>query len=172
MKKQFKKLLKKADKSRAKHGFSNEGVSKTLIKIKPDQRHRIALKVAIAFDDAVREIIHDKGGIPEFLDKKCLQDTGLRVRDLNDFYLEFTSRMGMADPKIHSEEKLKEIMFSHFQTLSYMVDGKAEIFHTSEEEHQKYLRGYKRFRSNPEAVLDFIGFFMKFHARLHEEGKL
>lgn len=171
MKKQFKKLLKKADKSRAKHGFSNEGVSKTFVQIKPDQNIRNAFKVAIAFDDAVQELRHDKGGIPEFLDKKCLQDTGFRVSDLTDFYREFTCRISMLDPNF-SEEKCEAIMFDHFETFSTMIDGKAEIVHTPYEQHLKYLRGYKQFKSNPQAVYDFVYFFLGFQSKLNEKGKL
>ena len=172
MKKQFKKLLKKADKSRAKHGFSNKGVSKNFIQIKHNQRTTDSFELALAFDNAVQEIRHDKKGTPEFLDKKCLQDTGFRVNDLNEFFSELTCRMAMADPKIHSEEKLHEIMFSHFQTLSVMVNGKAEICHSSEAHHQKYLRGYDRFEGNQQAVFDFIGFFIELHERLKETGRL
>jgi len=172
MKKQFKKLLKKADKSRAKQGFSNKGVSKSLIKIKPNQGTIDSFELALAFHNAVQEIRHNKKGMPEFLDKKCLQDTGFRVNDLDTFFGELTFRMGMADPKIHSEEKLKEIMFTHFQTLSVMIDGKPEIEHTSIEEHQKYLHWYDRFEGNQKAVFDFIGFFIEFHGKLHETGRL
>ena len=169
MKKNFKKLLKKIDKSRKKYGFSNEGISKSHISIPPQDPTVIMLyKCAIVFNDTVDLIRDHFDGIPEFLDKKCLQESGMRLQDLTNFFTQFIVRMSLAQ-FAETDEKRVELLFGDLQTLSYLIDGKPVIDHQSKEDNEEFQRLFTMFRESPTKIFEFMEYAIEYSQTLNKQ---
>ncbi len=147
MKKTFKKLIKHADKSRRKNGLSNDVVQHK-ITIKPDATGKLKASIRMALDlcEAVDLIIQSNDGIPENLDRKCFELTGLKLKDFTDFFIQFSARLMMANGVKDPEQK-HMIMFNNLETIASEnpKGGEPNINHQSDADFKRYITRFDTF---------------------------
>ena len=165
MKKPFKKLIKHAKKSRRQHGLSND-VSQHIISIRPDVTGTTKAGIRMALDlcEAVDLISQGNDGIPENLDRKCFELTGLKLRDFTDFFIQFTARLMMANGVKDAEQK-SMIMFKNLETLATANRGGEPIItHQSDEDHERYISRFDAFmdarKGDGEEAVKSVGSFV------------
>ena len=82
-----------------------------IFKLKPSPENskefKRLIQTGIALDNAVNVIRRVKNGIPENLDKRCIQATGMRVQELNNFYMQWNTRMALSLGAKTKEENIK-----------------------------------------------------------------
>ena len=165
MKKPFKKLNKHANKSRKKHGFSGSArIHQVELSPETIEANRGLIQMAFDLNDAFELIIKNNDGVPEPIDRQCLRVTGLRLRDFNNFYIQFTTRMVLAKG-VETEEEQNSIMTDFLDTFaSFKPDGgEPDITHQTVDQHKEYLRCYDAFMDatdNTEKSADRLGSFV------------
>ena len=173
MKKPFKKLKKAADKVRKQKGLTND-VDTHGFTVQPEhlEQFRTYLQSGIALDHAVNVIRRVKNGIPENLDKRCIQATGMRVQELNNFYMQWNTRMAMSLGAKTKEENIK-IMTGYHETVVAGGSGKAKdgVMVIPREEYDKYIQWFDLFRKNPEQCCEFVGDIFSYANTLVGSGK-
>jgi len=137
----WKKLEKKGRKARKARGLSNKGGSWSRGEIggKDHSEGNTALfKVCVALEEKVNNIRSQYNGIPEDIDRKCIEETGLNLQTYINYFHEFVIRA-----VLHEQGQIEDPL-GYFDTIGTASEGsKAEYFEVSEEEHKHFLKCFE-----------------------------
>lgn len=153
------KLIKKGNKHRKKRGLKKDGVwNNTLIGSENPEFALVMFKLSLSFNDKVDAIRKAFNGIPETLDGKCIEATGLNLQTYNNYFQEYAVRSVLCkeDSSRHPLEYMDTIGASFNGE-----DGGSEIVSISKEHHEHYLKCFESVCNRTDECMHFMHWFIE-----------
>ena len=135
----FKKLGKKVEKSRKANGFGGktETIRASINLTEISSQNRNLLKYCAHLNDKEAEVRATFKTIPEDIDRKCIEATGLNLHSYISTFNELVLRT------IQYEEGCIDDPFIYMETIGAQIggeDGVIEVQHISKDQHTYFLK--------------------------------
>ena len=134
----WKKIKKQGNKFREKLGLSSSSSDQGWIKatLQPNDPKAIAsFTLCLHFIDKVDQLRKKHNGIPEELDRICIEETGLNLGTFTSFLTELSVRMVMSKQGLFGGNLL-----GYSDTIGTCLDGKWEYTHYPKSRHEQFLK--------------------------------
>ena len=149
----YKMFEKKGKKLRKQNGFpKNSGQwNKATLDFSSDPLHKHMLNGVNAFNQKVEELDYEFGGIPEDIDRKCIEATGMNLKNYTKFWNEFILRA-----ILHQKGVLPNPL-DYIDTLGAYQEGKKSDYQCiTQEEYEHFIKCFDIYSGeNTESSLDF-----------------
>ena len=152
--KMFEKKGKKFRKAYSSQSNTGQWNHATIEPSSSDPLEKLMLSGTVRLNEKYDELSYEFNGIPEEIDRRCIEATGLNLKTYSSFWAEFILRA-----ILHKKGVIKDPL-DYIDTMGAYVEGQSskdsKFHHISEKEHEHFTNCFEIYsEQDTDKALDF-----------------